>query len=678
VFTQLQGALRVTPRKLGVKNKNMKNQNNPTEAMALKVHQKFLKEFQEPVHHHISSLAIAACSISSFLIIATTLFAQEQNTLQTVEPQPPTTIEQPLVEDKSTTLDLNVDKPDLTIVDIYFSPNTPTTGEQFTGEVRVKVKNQGVGATNISTGAPGIPVIIGIADAKSNVSSEWANGGFYYLDNLAANATTEAKFPVKYTTFSSEILRIKAWVDSNARSDDLSDNLYILNEVDETNNFFKKDIILNESAGSLLSLELDKVALNSQEIETGFEFTNLVYNASDVSSANSGIPQPSESISQVYRLKNSRTDRQSFSAGLRTHKSIADARRHFDVINTQHARQIISLSASEKEIFGDDIFCHTSPDYATRNHQEGQPDIYYFICGFRYKNIFIDLQAEINTNDYKIPLRNLRQYYDNIINYDANRAVPVIEGTAPVSKTTSELASKPIPKSESTPTATVESNKAEQLILKLERTISKLEQRVIELEKKLVEVIDQGLVNRVKGRILLQVEENGEAWYVDPESENKLYMKDGEAAYDIMRALGLGITNANLEKIPIGIQEKLFNLKDTDGDTVPDNTEVAIGTDPSKSDSDGDGYDDKTEILSGYRPNNSGEYSYDTKLANRLKGRILLQVESHGEAWYVNPADSKRYYLGDPGTAYNVMRFLSLGIKNNDLRKIQVGEFEEK
>jgi len=31
---------------------------------------------------------------------------------------------------------------------------------------------------------------------------------------------------------------------------------------------------------------------------------------------------------------------------------------------------------------------------------------------------------------------------------------------------------------------------------------------------------------------------------------------------------------------------------------------------------------------------------------------------------------NERYYLGDPTTAYNVMRFLSLGIKNNDLRKI--------
>ena len=656
------------------KNKNMKKQNNPTGVTALKACQKVLKKFQEPVHHHLSLLAIAACSISSFLIITTTLFAQEQNTFSVAEPQLTSmnTLEQSQPAERPTTLNSETAKPDLAIIDIYFSPNTPTTGEQFSGEVKVKVKNQGAGATS---GAKGVSVIITIADARSNVSSEWANAGFYYLDNLIAGSSGEAKFPVKYTTFSSEILRIKAWVDSNSLSNDSSDNLYI-DEADEYNNFFKKDITLNEAAGDLLSSELDKVALNSSEIENGFQITNLTYNASDVSSSNYGVIQPSQSISQVYQSKNNLTDRQSFVVSLRLHKSIADARRHFEVNNTQHAREIIPLLAANKETFGDEIFCHTSPDFTTTNHKEGQPEIYYFICGFRYKNIYIDLQAEINTNDYKIPLRNLREYYDNIINYDPGRTVPLPQGTAanPTSKPIPELISK----SESASKSTVEFNKDERLILKLERTISELEQRVVELEKKLIQVIDQKLVNQVKGRILLQVEENGEAWYVDPQSENKLYMKDGEAAYDIMRSLGLGITNANLEKIPIGLQEKLFNLKDTDGDGVPDNTEVGIGTDPSKSDSDSDGYDDKTEVLSGYRPNGTKKYSYDSKLTSKLKGRILLQVESHGEAWYVNPTDSKRYYLGDPTTAYNVMRFLSLGIKNNDLRKIQVGEFEEK
>lgn len=49
-------------------------------------------------------------------------------------------------------------------------------------------------------------------------------------------------------------------------------------------------------------------------------------------------------------------------------------------------------------------------------------------------------------------------------------------------------------------------------------------------------------------------------------------------------------------------------------------------------------------------------------LSNRLAGRILLQVESRGEAWYVNPLDEKRYYLGRPDDAFALMKRLSLGI----------------
>jgi len=58
----------------------------------------------------------------------------------------------------------------------------------------------------------------------------------------------------------------------------------------------------------------------------------------------------------------------------------------------------------------------------------------------RYKNIFIDLQTELITNDYKIPLRNLREYFDNIINYDSSRKPPL-----PVSSSTTTT--KPAPTS---------------------------------------------------------------------------------------------------------------------------------------------------------------------------------------------------------------------------------------
>ncbi|MEK7583792.1 MAG: hypothetical protein AAB490_00980, partial [Patescibacteria group bacterium] len=74
-------------------------------------------------------------------------------------------------------------------------------------------------------------------------------------------------------------------------------------------------------------------------------------------------------------------------------------------------------------------------------------------------------------------------------------------------------------------------------------------------------------------------------------------------------------------------------------------------------------------------PNGAGKLSTDSALVNRLKGTILLQVQSRGEAWYIHPADGKRYYMKDGDAAYQIMRFLSLGITNTDLRRIAVGAF---
>jgi hypothetical protein len=60
-----------------------------------------------------------------------------------------------------------------------------------------------------------------------------------------------------------------------------------------------------------------------------------------------------------------------------------------------------------------------------------------------------------------------------------------------------------------------------------------------------------------------------------------------------------------------------------------------------------------------------------TSTKTKLTGRILLQVEANGEAWYVNPKDGKRYSLGRPDEAFRVMRKLSIGASNNNLNKIR-------
>ncbi len=181
------------------------------------------------------------------------------------------------------------------------------------------------------------------------------------------------------------------------------------------------------------------------------------------------------------------------------------------------------------------------------------------------------------------------------------------------------------------------------------------------------------LPERVAGRILLQVEANGEAWYVNPIDKKRYYLKDGNSAYQMLRRFGLGISNDNLAKIPIGLNQN-FEEFDYDGDLVPDKMEQALGTDMYSRDSDSDGYDDGTEILHNYNPLGSGKLPIDMALTNHLAGRILLQVESRGEAWYVNPADKRRYYLKDGESAFQIMRWLSLGITNQNLEEIEVGE----
>ncbi|MFA4834269.1 MAG: trypsin-like peptidase domain-containing protein [Patescibacteria group bacterium] len=139
-------------------------------------------------------------------------------------------------------------------------------------------------------------------------------------------------------------------------------------------------------------------------------------------------------------------------------------------------------------------------------------------------------------------------------------------------------------------------------------------QTVIAEEKKLITKIDNNLSKRVSGNILLQVEKNGEGWYVNPENKKKYYLGRPADAFSIMRNLGLGIKHSE---------------------------------------------------LTGY---------LNSKFPSRLSGKIVLDVEQNGEAYYINPKDLKGYFLSRPADAFKVMRDLGLGITNNDIRKIDIGE----
>lgn len=210
-------------------------------------------------------------------------------------------------------------------------------------------------------------------------------------------------------------------------------------------------------------------------------------------------------------------------------------------------------------------------------------------------------------------------------------------------------------------------------LLRANYQMSDFERTIIAKEQLKFQRVDTQLSKRLSGRLLLQVEEGGEVWYIEKDSHTRFYLRNGETAYAILRAFSIGISNSNLNKIPIGFLPE-SNEVDSDNDGLSDALEDAIGTDKEKADSDNDGYDDKKELTNNYDPISTKKLVYDSALASRLNNTLLLQVEGKGEAWYVQ--NGKRYFLSNPETAYQAMRLFSLGISNSDINKINIGSFD--
>ncbi|MEA3449914.1 MAG: hypothetical protein U9Q85_02955 [Patescibacteria group bacterium] len=179
---------------------------------------------------------------------------------------------------------------------------------------------------------------------------------------------------------------------------------------------------------------------------------------------------------------------------------------------------------------------------------------------------------------------------------------------------------------------------------------------------------DINLGQKLAGKILLQIENNGEAWYVNPENYKKYYLNKPSDAFSTMRKLGIGITNDNLSKIPIGVIADID--KDNDNDGLGNRLEETLLTDKDNPDSDNDGHSDYDEIINNYNPIGADKILIDENFVKKNTGKIFLQIEQNGEAWYVSPDNLKRYYLSRPSVAFKIMRKFGLGINNININKI--------
>lgn len=179
------------------------------------------------------------------------------------------------------------------------------------------------------------------------------------------------------------------------------------------------------------------------------------------------------------------------------------------------------------------------------------------------------------------------------------------------------------------------------------------------------------LSERLAGRILLEVEARGEAWYVNPADLKRYYLGRPDDAFNVMSKLSVGITNNDLAKIPIGLLED--NAADDDNDGLGNDLEKSLGTDQAKADTDSDGYADKEEIENNYAPLESGRLVVDENLVKKNLGKIFLQVERAGEAWYLEPTTRKRYFLGRPANAFEAMKKFGLGVTESDISQITAG-----
>jgi len=123
--------------------------------------------------------------------------------------------------------------------------------------------------------------------------------------------------------------------------------------------------------------------------------------------------------------------------------------------------------------------------------------------------------------------------------------------------------------------------------------------------------------NALSGRFLIQNESYGRAWYVFPGTKKRYYLRDATSAFDTLTHLALGMKTKDLNKIPT-----------------------------------------------------SSADAGDKNMVSKYKGYMILQTESHGEAWYVVPQTGYRMYVKDATALFKLIQRFGQPISNKILSEI--------
>lgn len=184
-----------------------------------------------------------------------------------------------------------------------------------------------------------------------------------------------------------------------------------------------------------------------------------------------------------------------------------------------------------------------------------------------------------------------------------------------------------------------------------------------------IKVLNQDYWRQLSGNFVIRVEKKGEIYYIDRGQAIIYEIPNNQNAVSVVKEKAIGIEDASLRKIPIGLD--VYTGNDQDFDSLPDGLEKAIGTSIGNRDTDGDGFSDYEEVAGGFDPLFAGQaFAFDELLRDHLAGRFLIQTEGEGELWYVNPRDRKRYYLGGQESFFGMIANLSIGIRESDFQRL--------